>query len=165
MEAGEDDGMRVERLGAAEALRELDALVELAKPLAGAPQWPWAVWERMTSGLDAGSDQAGRVLFASADGVRLAGFVICTYAAGEAEIESIAVSEGQQRRGVGRALLNAAVAELDGRGVVEIHLEVRASNAKAIGFYRAVGFAERGRRAGYYSEPAEDAVLMSRRLK
>jgi ribosomal-protein-alanine N-acetyltransferase len=50
--------------------------------------------------------------------------------------------------------------ELSAAGVSEVILEVRASNAAAVGFYRALGFAENGRRARYYADPEEDALLM-----
>ncbi len=41
------------------------------------------------------------------------------------------------------------------------HLEVRASNRAAIGLYNSFGFNESGRRQRYYSDPIEDAVLMT----
>jgi ribosomal-protein-alanine N-acetyltransferase len=42
----------------------------------------------------------------------------------------------------------------------EIWLEVRESNARALRLYEECGFLVTGRRAGYYADPAEDAVLM-----
>ncbi len=45
-------------------------------------------------------------------------------------------------------------------GAEAMQLEVRASNGAAIGLYQRLGFVEQGRRKGYYSAPAEDAVLM-----
>ena len=44
-------------------------------------------------------------------------------------------------------------------------LEARASNLAALELYRQLGFAEAGRRRGYYREPAEDAVLMHLKLE
>lgn len=43
-------------------------------------------------------------------------------------------------------------------------LEVRESNQDAISFYKEKGFTEDGLRKDYYTDPAEDAVLMSREL-
>ena len=40
-------------------------------------------------------------------------------------------------------------------------LEVRASNAPAIALYMKHGFAQVGRRRGYYDDPKEDAILMT----
>ena len=54
--------------------------------------------------------------------------------------------------------------EIEAAEVTEVLLEVRASNQQATAFYRALGFAESGRRLRYYADPVEDAVLMSLRL-
>ena len=49
-------------------------------------------------------------------------------------------------------------------GAETVLLEVRASNAAAIGLYEKYGFVRNGLRKGYYSHPKEDAVLMSARI-
>jgi ribosomal protein S18 acetylase RimI-like enzyme len=49
-------------------------------------------------------------------------------------------------------------------GANEIRLEVRESNAPALRLYEACGFVVAGRRAGYYADPAEAAVLMRRQI-
>jgi ribosomal-protein-alanine N-acetyltransferase len=82
----------------------------------------------------------------------------------QAELETIAVAAPSQRQGVGRQLWAAMARELRLAGVREVRLEVRASNRPAIGLYRALGFAETGRRPRYYADPAEDAVLMDLQL-
>jgi ribosomal-protein-alanine N-acetyltransferase len=66
---------------------------------------------------------------------------------------------------VGGRLLGAVAEELLKHRVAEVHLEVRSSNERALRLYRRSGFEETGRRTGYYSDPVEDAVLMSRRLE
>ena len=45
-----------------------------------------------------------------------------------------------------------------------ITLEVRESNAPAIGLYQKLGFVEVGRRKNYYEKPREDAILMDLNL-
>jgi ribosomal-protein-alanine N-acetyltransferase len=92
------------------------------------------------------------------------GFAVASVVSPEAELETIAVAAEAQRRGVGERLLGALVEELRAERVAELLLEVRASNAAAIGFYRVRGFEEAGRRARYYAEPEEDAVLMRMKL-
>ena len=99
----------------------------------------------------------------SANG-RVVGFAVAGLMAPEAELETIAVVAEAQRRGVGGRLLRALVEELRAEQVTELILEVRASNRKAQGFYRAQGFKETGRRPGYYADPEEDAVLMGLNL-
>ena len=48
------------------------------------------------------------------------------------------------------------------RGITMIHLEVRAGNETAIRLYERQGFVRDGLRKGYYTDPTEDAVLMTR---
>jgi ribosomal-protein-alanine N-acetyltransferase len=43
-------------------------------------------------------------------------------------------------------------------------LEVRESNAAAQRLYLSAGFKQTGRRKGYYTRPAEDAILYQREL-
>jgi len=46
-------------------------------------------------------------------------------------------------------------------GSARAYLEVRASNGPALALYKRHGFGESGRRAQYYRDPVEDAVLLS----
>jgi ribosomal protein S18 acetylase RimI-like enzyme len=153
--------LHIERLNCATAARNLDDLVEFAAQVNGAPHWPRAVWETAIAALDESTPLAGRILLTARQQEQLAGLLLCSYAAGEAELESIAVHEARQRRGTGRLLLNAAAGILRGLGTGVMHLEVHAGNQNALGFYRTLGFEERGRRIAYYSQPPGDAVLMS----
>ena len=96
----------------------------------------------------------GRVLAAEQDGA-LVGYVVAWVIDDEAEILTIAVDPAARRRGVGRALVEAALA-----GTRRAHLEVRADNGAARGLYEGLGFEVVGRRAGYYAD-GEDALLMA----
>ena len=94
------------------------------------------------------------------------GFLVTRRAADEAEIIAIGARPSMQRRGVARQLLQSHMRALAANGIRQLFLEVRASNAAAQGLYRACGFAEAGRRRGYYrrSNGVEDAVIMRREL-
>src|SRR5205085_1580572 len=70
---------------------------------------------------------------------------------------------GMQRRGLGRALLRRVERAARMKGVRQVHLEVRASNAGARVFYGAHGYRELGARPRYYGGE-EDAILMARDL-
>ena len=48
------------------------------------------------------------------------------------------------------------------RRVTTIHLEVRVGNETAIRLYERMGFTGDGIRKAYYSDPVEDALLMTR---
>ncbi len=78
----------------------------------------------------------------------------------ELEVRSLAVVPGARRGGVGRALLAALLAE---PALRVVHLEVRAGNRAARALYARAGFAEVGRRPGYYPD-GEDALLLCREL-
>ena len=76
-------------------------------------------------------------------------------------INLVIVKEEFRRRGVAQSLVEGLVAGLKAKNVRCLTLEVRASNEPAIGLYEKLGFKEVGRRKGYYSNPKEDALLMT----
>jgi ribosomal-protein-alanine N-acetyltransferase len=78
------------------------------------------------------------------------GFVLLRAVAGEAEILTIVVKPGSRRKGVGRRLLQAAVASAAASGAERLFLEVAPDNGPAHALYLAAGFAEIARRANYY---------------
>jgi [ribosomal protein S18]-alanine N-acetyltransferase len=90
----------------------------------------------------------------------VAGYVIAHSAADEGEILNLGVAPAHRGRGVGRALVEGMLAELLGRGVRIVYLEVRESNAIARRLYESLGFGEVARRARYYRRPVEDAVVL-----
>jgi ribosomal-protein-alanine N-acetyltransferase len=94
------------------------------------------------------------------------GFILMRAAGGECEVLTRAVAPLARRRGLGRRLLQAALAEAAARGAESAFLEVAADNAAAIGLYRAEGFEPVGRRKAYYVRTggAEDALVLSRAL-
>ena len=92
---------------------------------------------------------------------RVVGFAIASLVPPQAELETIVIAAAEQRRGIGRRLMTAMSDELSAAAVSEALLEVRASNQRALEFYRSMGWKETGRRPRYYADPEEDAVLMS----
>jgi ribosomal-protein-alanine N-acetyltransferase len=102
-------------------------------------------------------------LIADHDG-QTAGFVMAREAAGEAEILTIAVAPASRRAGLGRALVAAAALRAAEMGATSFFLEVATGNVAARGLYTGLGFAEAGRRKGYYEgsafESAQDALIL-----
>jgi ribosomal-protein-alanine N-acetyltransferase len=84
--------------------------------------------------------------------------------AGEMHLMNLTVGSDQRRRGTGRFLLGLVLDLGKRRGASACFLEVRESNAAALGLYRTAGFEEAGRRKGYYRQPREDALLLRRAL-
>lgn len=92
------------------------------------------------------------------------GFILCRIAADEAEVLALAVPSAARRRGIARALLAAAMDRAAASGVARLLLEVSVRNEAALALYRSVGFAEVGRRKGYYTEPGRrpvDALVLA----
>jgi ribosomal-protein-alanine N-acetyltransferase len=100
-------------------------------------------------------------LVADVDG-KVGGYAVALDAADEGEILNLAVAPGTRRHGLGRALVDAMIAELQEREVYHVYLEVRESNAPARALYAAHGFQEVGRRKQYYRRPVEDAIVLRR---
>lgn len=83
----------------------------------------------------------------------------------EMHVNNVAAHRDYRRMGVGRSLMEAAIYEARGRGVVEVLLEVRASNETAQQMYRNLGFGFIGRRRDYYRLPTEDALVMKLKVR
>ena len=79
----------------------------------------------------------------------------------EGQITNIAIRPSARRQGFGAKLTSAWIEECCKRGMHEIFLEVRISNLSALSLYRQLGFTVKGMRKNYYSEPKEDAYIMS----
>ena len=94
------------------------------------------------------------------------GFILCRAIGGEAEILTLAVEPMARRRGVARALVEAAATIAIGKGAEVFFLEVAEDNAAAIALYRSAQFNWAGRRPGYYrsGDQVTDALVMRRRL-
>ena len=95
---------------------------------------------------------------------KITGFIFGRRVADEGQIYNLAVGSGARRRGEGGALLKAALDEFRARGASRVFLEVRESNVTAITFYERRGFYKTGRRAGYYRDPEEAAIVMEMKL-
>lgn len=63
-------------------------------------------------------------------------------------IDTLVVKEGHQRRGIGRALMEAAHAWAIARGLGQVQLNVWEANPEARAFYEALGYATLSRKLG-----------------
>jgi len=89
------------------------------------------------------------------------GMILGRVAADEAEILTLAVLPAMRRRGIGSALLRAAMAHATDLGAQVMFLEVAVTNHAAHALYTAHGFAEAGVRHHYYSDGTNALVLRS----
>lgn len=87
-----------------------------------------------------------------------AGFALGRVAGGEVELLTLAIAPEARRRGAGSRLVAAFEAVAASRGATEVFLEVAETNAAARGLYGRCGYAEVGRRPGYYRAEGQAPV-------
>jgi [ribosomal protein S18]-alanine N-acetyltransferase len=93
----------------------------------------------------------------------LLGYFLLMLALDEAHLLNISLRRDLHGKGLGRTLLDKAVAVARDKGAVTMFLEVRPSNQRALQVYERYGFLQVGRRKGYYPANAnarEDAIVM-----
>ncbi len=141
---------RVKRIGG-EDTALLEQITELERLCIPNP-WSYEMFE-----LEA-SRRGGIVLAAIDENGKVSGFLTAQQILDTADINNVAVHPERRRQGIGSLLLQEFL--LQAQDAEQIFLEVRASNAPAIGLYEMHGFRRIGTRKGYYTNPAEDAVIM-----
>lgn len=92
---------------------------------------------------------------------RIVGFCGVWFAADQLHIATIAVTPGEQRRGIARRMLFECSRLAVDAGMESMVLEVRSSNEGAIRLYETFGFRTEGRRLRYYPDNGEDAIVMA----
>jgi [ribosomal protein S18]-alanine N-acetyltransferase len=83
----------------------------------------------------------------------------------EMQLLDLAVHPAHRGRGHGSFLLTKMIDLALSKGISRIWLEVRVSGSSARRLYEKFGFVESGRRRNYYTDPSEDAILMSLGLR
>ena len=96
---------------------------------------------------------------------QIAGYIVARETAGELHVNNIAVRDQYRRRGYGSLLLGRVLDEAREKHATTAFLEVRSGNSAAQALYQQCGFKPIARRANYYSDPPEDAVVMSLDLR
>ena len=137
--------------------RHLAALAAIERACFSAP------WSEAALREELGNPNALFLVAEDAAGEAL-GYVGCQTVLDEGYIANVAVAPKHRRRGVARALAARLALDARERGLSFLTLEVRASNAPAIALYQGAGFAPVGTRPGFYRDPPEDALLMTRYL-
>ena len=138
---------------------DVPQVIAIASALAAAPHWPAQVY---LNAIDPNLNPRRIALVAEDPPSNLTAFAIAVLLPPQAELETIAVAPPRQRQGIAALLLSALMGYLKQHHVTEVMLEVRASNLPARALYASAGFLENGNRRAYYSDPQEDAILLSR---
>ena len=111
-------------------------------------------------------DHSWSILLLAEDGAGgpVVGYVVFWVVHDEVHVLNVATALAARRRGIGRALMEAAEGEGRRRGARLATLEVRRSNAPAIALYRTMEYRQVGIRPNYYAEENEDALVMVKTL-
>jgi [ribosomal protein S18]-alanine N-acetyltransferase len=136
-------------------LRDLDAVLAIEDAVY---EFPWTRGNFIDS-MAAG--YAAQVL-RTADG-GLCAYCVAMAGVQETHLLNLSVAPAWQRRGLGRGLLDALVADCRAANDLWLWLEVRESNRRAREIYRRYGFENSGWRRAYYPAAAgqrEDACVM-----
>jgi [ribosomal protein S18]-alanine N-acetyltransferase len=128
----------------------------------GLSRWGWAAYYAELLGVNRDLMLVARpVHSAIIESSPIAGYIVARETAGELHINNVAVRPEYRRRGIGAALLGRILGEARQRNAKAAFLEVRSANHAAQALYERYGFEAIARRADYYSDPSEDAVVMS----
>lgn len=92
----------------------------------------------------------------------IVGYILVALQVDVWHILNVTVHPIHRGRGIGSALVTAAMRIGDRREHAGYTLEVRITNQRAISLYRRLGFDTHGIRRGYYSDNGEDAMIMWR---
>lgn len=97
------------------------------------------------------------------EGGEIIGFGGITAVCDNADLENVLVAEAYRRCGAGSAILNRLLWYAVSKNVEKVFLEVRVSNAAAMGMYLKSGFVGVHARTRYYSD-GEDCLVMCKKL-
>ncbi len=124
-------------------------------------------WSRELIERELGHSWSRILLACDADGrgeERVLGYIVFWIVHDEVHVLNVATALEARRRGIGRALMDAAEDEGRAHGARLSTLEVRRSNVAAIALYREIGYRQVGVRPNYYAEENEDAIVMVKQL-
>jgi ribosomal-protein-alanine N-acetyltransferase len=137
---------------------DLAALVALEADAFGAGAWS----EQAVAAELALVGETRWVQVAEVEG-RVVGYVDLMVAGDTADLTRVVVAPQRRRSGLGRRLVEAALAEAAALGCHQVLLEVAADNAAALATYVRCGFVEVSRRPRYYAGVV-DALVLARPL-
>ncbi len=117
-------------------------------------------WPERSFQFEVSSNPASRCYVAEADG-QIVGAIVGWLLVDEMHIATIATHPDFRRQGIAQALLLHVLKLSAQEGAISSFLEVRESNESAQALYRKFGYEPTGRRARYYKDNDEDAILMT----
>lgn len=133
---------------------DLDALAALEKRCFSRP------WSRALLAAALGDPQA--CFYTAHIGGAAVGYAGMHRVLDEGYLDNVAVHPDFRRRGVATALLGALDGSARRYGLKLLTLEARVSNVPAVTAYHRAGYGDVGVRPGFYEDPREDALIMTK---
>ncbi len=172
-----DDGMEIYRLCADKMEREAEVLLDFLSGVRITPMRsgdvsavaeierecfsvPWS-----EKGISEELTNENAVFFVAKIFDETVGYMGMHTVLDECYVANVAVKESCRRKGIGRKLLSYAEKKARERGCSFISLEVRVSNESAIGLYSSESYEKMGERKDFYSDPKENALIMTKTLR
>lgn len=134
-------------------LEDIPAVLEIDRASFAKP------WSSEDYRCELSRNVAARYLVAEQGG-SVIGFAGAWIILDESHITNIAVSPIFRGKGIGSRLTEELLQYISNLGAAYATLEVRVSNAPAVGMYKKYGFVAVGKRKRYYEDNNEDALLM-----
>jgi [ribosomal protein S18]-alanine N-acetyltransferase len=151
------DDVSIERM----TEHDLLEVVEIEES-SGLSRWGWAAYYAELQGRHRDLMFVARLNNPERRGVStLAGYIVARMGADELHINNVAVRDEYRRRGIGQELLSKIIEQGRRLQTKVAFLELRAGNDAALALYEKCGFKVSARRKKYYSEPVEDALVMT----
>lgn len=119
-------------------------------------------WSR--DGLISELSNDGAVFLTAVKNGEIAGYMGMHIVLDECYIANVAVKGEFRRQGIAQRLLDAAEKTAEDKKCAFISLEVRVSNTPAIALYEKRGYVSQGERKNFYSNPTENALIMTKNL-
>ena len=116
---------------------------------------PWSAEQIKSSG-------DSTVFFVAKEGGQTVGYAGMYTVLDEGYVTNIGVLPNHRKKGIGKALTESLIEYSISQKLSFLSLEVRVSNSAAIGLYTTLDFKEVGKRKNFYSNPKEDALIMTR---
>ena len=116
-------------------------------------------WSRQS--IEAELDNETTLFHVAVEDGQVVGYIGMSFVLDEGYIYNVAVKADCRKNGVGSALIQTLVTHCRKNNFAFLTLEVRESNAPARSLYEKFGFIKVGERKNYYSDPSENAVLMT----
>ena len=138
-------------------LDDVSAVSELENECFSAPWSEKSLSESLQNG--------NSVFLCAKKGGKTVGYIGTSVVLDEAYVSDIAVSKSERRKGIGEKLLAECEKICREMNCSFLSLEVRKSNFAAIALYEKCGFDLVGERKNFYSEPRENALIMTKYFK